>query len=108
MMPFLFSSQAISAVGKAASEMVAEVRRQFKEMPGILEGTTKPDYGKAVDISTKSALKGMVVPGLVVLVIPIVVGSPLGSNSSWSTRHRRNFDGSSFGASHEHRRRSMG
>ena len=78
MMPFLFSSQAISAVGKAASEMVAEVRRQFKEMPGILEGTTKPDYGKAVDISTKSALKGMVVPGLVVLVIPIVVGVLLG------------------------------
>jgi K(+)-stimulated pyrophosphate-energized sodium pump len=78
MMPFLFSSQAISAVGKAASEMVAEVRRQFKEMPGILEGTTKPDYGKAVDISTKSALKGMVIPGLVVLVIPIVVGVLLG------------------------------
>jgi K(+)-stimulated pyrophosphate-energized sodium pump len=78
MMPFLFSSQAISAVGKAASEMVAEVRRQFKEMPGILEGTTKPDYGKAVDISTKSALKGMVLPGLVVLVIPIVVGVLLG------------------------------
>ncbi len=78
MMPFLFSSQAISAVGKAASEMVAEVRRQFREMPGILKGTTKPDYGKAVDISTKSALKGMVVPGLVVLVIPIVIGVLLG------------------------------
>jgi K(+)-stimulated pyrophosphate-energized sodium pump len=78
MMPFLFSSQAISAVGNAASEMVAEVRRQFKEMPGILAGTQKPDYGRAVDISTKSALKGMVVPGLVVLVIPIVVGVLLG------------------------------
>jgi K(+)-stimulated pyrophosphate-energized sodium pump len=78
MMPFLFSSQAISAVGKAASEMVAEVRRQFKEMPGILEGTQKPDYGRAVDISTKSALKGMVLPGLVVLVIPIVVGVLMG------------------------------
>jgi K(+)-stimulated pyrophosphate-energized sodium pump len=78
MMPFLFSSQAISAVGKAAAEMVAEVRRQFKEMPGILDGTQKPDYGKAVDISTKSALKGMVMPGLVVLVIPIVVGILMG------------------------------
>ncbi|HKZ87856.1 MAG TPA: sodium-translocating pyrophosphatase, partial [Candidatus Bathyarchaeia archaeon] len=78
MMPFLFSAQAISAVGKAASEMVAEVRRQFKEMPGILKGTQKPDYGKAVDISTKSALKGMVVPGLVVLVVPIIVGVLLG------------------------------
>jgi len=78
MMPFLFSAQAISAVGKAASEMVAEVRRQFKEMPGILEGTQKPDYGRAVDISTKSALKGMVLPGLVVLVIPLVVGVLMG------------------------------
>jgi K(+)-stimulated pyrophosphate-energized sodium pump len=78
MMPFLFSSQAINAVGKAAAEMVAEVRRQFKEMPGILEGTQKPDYGKAVDISTKSALKGMVLPGVVVLVIPIVIGVLMG------------------------------
>ncbi len=78
MLPFLFSSQAISAVGKAAAEMVSEVRRQFREMPGILEGTQKPDYGKAVDISTKSALKGMVIPGLVVLVVPIVIGVLLG------------------------------
>jgi K(+)-stimulated pyrophosphate-energized sodium pump len=78
MLPFLFSSQAISAVGKAAAEMVAEVRRQFKEMPGILQGTQKPDYGKAVDISTKSALKGMVLPGLVVLVVPIIVGVLMG------------------------------
>ena len=78
MLPFLFSSQAINAVGKAAAEMVAEVRRQFKEMPGILKGTTKPDYGKAVDISTKSALKGMVLPGLVVLVVPIIIGILLG------------------------------
>ncbi len=78
MLPFLFSSQAISAVGKAASEMVAEVRRQFKEMPGILQGTQKPDYGKAVDISTKSALKGMVLPGVVVLVVPIIIGVLMG------------------------------
>jgi K(+)-stimulated pyrophosphate-energized sodium pump len=78
MLPFLFSSQAISAVGKAAAEMVAEVRRQFKEMPGILQGTQKPDYGKAVDISTKSALKGMVLPGVVVLVVPIVIGVLMG------------------------------
>ncbi len=78
MMPFLFSSQAINAVGKAASEMVAEVRRQFREKPGILQGTEKPDYGRAVDISTKSALKGMVMPALVVLVVPIIVGILLG------------------------------
>ncbi len=78
MMPFFFSSQAISAVGKAASQMVAEVRRQFKEIPGIMEGTGKPDYGKAVDISTKSALKGMVIPGLVLVIVPILVGFLLG------------------------------
>jgi K(+)-stimulated pyrophosphate-energized sodium pump len=81
MLPFLFSSQAISAVGKAASEMVAEVRRQFKEKPGILQGTDKPDYGSAVDISTKSALKGMVLPGVVVLVVPLVVGVLMGPSA---------------------------
>jgi K(+)-stimulated pyrophosphate-energized sodium pump len=78
MLPFLFSAQAISAVGKAASEMVAEVRRQFKEIPGIFEGTAKPEYDKAVDISTKAALKGMVLPGVVVLVVPLIVGILLG------------------------------
>ncbi len=78
MLPFFFSSQAISAVGKAAAEMVAEVRRQFRENPGIMEGTGKPEYGKAVDISTKSALKGMVVPGLILVIVPIIVGVLLG------------------------------
>ena len=78
MLPFFFSSQAISAVGKAAAEMVAEVRRQFREIPGIMEGTGKPEYGKAVDISTKSALKGMVLPGLIIVVVPIIIGILLG------------------------------
>jgi K(+)-stimulated pyrophosphate-energized sodium pump len=78
MLPFFFSSQAISAVGKAASEMVEEVRRQFREIPGIMDGTGKPEYGKAVDISTKSALKGMVVPGAILVIVPLVVGILLG------------------------------
>ncbi len=78
MLPFFFSSQAISAVGKAAAEMVEEVRRQFREIPGIMDGTGKPDYGKAVDISTKSALKGMVLPGLILVIFPIIVGVLLG------------------------------
>jgi K(+)-stimulated pyrophosphate-energized sodium pump len=78
MMPFLFSSQAISAVGKAAVEMVEEVRRQFREIPGIMDGTGKPDYGRAVDISTKAALKGMIAPALIVVIIPIVIGVLLG------------------------------
>jgi K(+)-stimulated pyrophosphate-energized sodium pump len=78
MLPFLFSSQAISAVGKAATQMVNEVRRQFKEIPGIMDGTGKPDYGKAVDISTQAALKGMVIPGVIVVVVPIIVGVLLG------------------------------
>lgn len=78
MIPFFFSSQAISAVGKAAAEMVSEVRRQFREIPGIMEGKAKPEYGKAVDISTKSALKGMVLPALVVVVVPVIVGVLMG------------------------------
>ncbi len=78
MLPFFFSSQAISAVGKAAGEMVDEVRRQFREIPGIMDGTGKPDYGKAVDISTKAALRGMVLPGLILVIVPIIVGVLLG------------------------------
>ncbi len=81
MIPFFFSSQAISAVGKAAGEMVAEVRRQFREIPGIMEGTSKPEYGKAVDISTKSALKGMVLPALIVVIVPLIVGVLMGAEA---------------------------
>ncbi len=78
MIPFFFSSQAVAAVGRAASLMVEEVRRQFREIPGILEGTGKPDYGKAVDISTRAALREMVLPGLVAVIVPIVIGVLLG------------------------------
>ncbi|MBI2450934.1 MAG: sodium-translocating pyrophosphatase [Parcubacteria group bacterium] len=77
-MPFLFSSFAMSAVGKAAMKMVEEVRRQFREISGLLEGKTKPDYGKTVSISTNAALKEMVVPSSLAIIAPIIIGFWLG------------------------------
>jgi len=77
-LPFLFSSMTIEAVGKTASLMIAEVRRQFKEIPGLKEGTAKPEPEKCIDISTKGALKEMVVPGLLAVIVPIAVGVFLG------------------------------
>ncbi|MGM0438512.1 MAG: sodium-translocating pyrophosphatase, partial [Bacillota bacterium] len=74
MLPFLFSSITMQAVGRAAFEMIEEVRRQFKEMPGIMKGNTKPDYKRCVEISTKAALKEMVIPGLLAVIVPVVVG----------------------------------
>lgn len=74
MLVFLFSSLAISAVGKAAYDMINEVRRQFKEKPGILKGTEKPDYALCVDISTKGALKAMILPGILPVVVPLALG----------------------------------
>lgn len=74
MLPFLFSSMLMESVGKAAGAVIEEVRRQFKEMPGIMTGETKPEYGKCVDIVTKSALKEMVLPGLVSVLSPLIVG----------------------------------
>ncbi|MHB1136393.1 MAG: sodium-translocating pyrophosphatase [Coriobacteriia bacterium] len=74
MLPFLFGALTMGAVGRAAFAMIGEVRRQFKEIPGIMEGTGKPDYAACVDISTKGALKEMVVPGAIAVAVPIVVG----------------------------------
>ncbi|MBN2848403.1 MAG: sodium-translocating pyrophosphatase [Coriobacteriia bacterium] len=74
MLPFLFGALTMGAVGRAAFAMIGEVRRQFREIPGIMEGTGKPDYAACVDISTKGALKEMVVPGAIAVVVPIVVG----------------------------------
>ncbi|MBU1069052.1 sodium-translocating pyrophosphatase [Myxococcota bacterium] len=74
MLPFLFSAMCMTAVGEAANEMIIEVRRQFKEIPGLLEGTAKADYAKCVEISTKAAIRKMIVPGLLAVSVPVIVG----------------------------------
>jgi len=74
MIPFIFSALAISAVGRAAMAMVEEVRRQFREIPGIMEYTGKPEYEKCVAISTKASIREMVAPGLIALITPVIVG----------------------------------
>lgn len=79
--PFLFSAYCMEAVGKAAFEMIGEVRRQFREIPGIMEGTGKPDYRRCVDISTKAALREMIVPGLLAVLVPLAVGFGLGKDA---------------------------
>ncbi len=81
MLIFLFSALAIRAVGRTSAEMIKEVRRQFREIPGIMQGTAKPDYSKCIDISTKSALKNMVAPSLLIVIAPIIVGLVLGSEA---------------------------
>ncbi len=79
MLPFLFSALTMNSVGKAANQMIEEVRRQFRENKGIMEGTTKPDYARCVEISTGAALKEMVIPGLMAIIAPIAVGFILGA-----------------------------
>jgi len=81
MIPVVFSALAMKSVGKAAMEMVKEVRRQFKEIPGILEGTGKPEYDKCVAISTKASLREMMLPGAITIISPLIVGFTMGAEA---------------------------
>ena len=81
MLPFIFSAMTMQAVGRAAFSIVNEVRRQFREIPGIMEGTGRPEYARCVDISTRGALKEMILPGVMAVVVPLAIGFVLGTEA---------------------------
>jgi K(+)-stimulated pyrophosphate-energized sodium pump len=79
LLPFVFSAMTMSAVGRAAFDMIEEVRRQFREIKGLMEGTAKADHARCVDISTAAAIREMIAPGLMAVIVPVAVGLVLGS-----------------------------
>ena len=81
LMPFLFAALTMQAVGRAAGAMVQEVRRQFREIDGLMEGEAEADYARAVDISTRGAMREMVLPGLIAIIAPVAVGAILGAEA---------------------------
>jgi K(+)-stimulated pyrophosphate-energized sodium pump len=81
LLPFLFTSMTLRAVGRAAHEMIEEVRRQFKQITGLMEGKAKPDHKTCVDIATKGALKQMIIPSLIAVIVPVLIGLFLGAQA---------------------------
>src|SRR5690606_13832945 len=80
-LPFLFAALAVKAVGRAAFQMIEEVRRQFREIPGLMEGKATPEYARCVDISTAAALKEMILPGVMAVAAPLAAGLILGKEA---------------------------